>query len=132
MTTSNPPEGAPAPSDRARLAALLPDTADDSGPLFPEPWQAQAFALVVRLHETGAFSWTDWAAELAGRIGAAGDDDGARYYEHWLAALEALVVSRRLADRAALDERKDAWAEAYRSTPHGHPVDLRVGKRPPG
>lgn len=127
MTTSNPPEGA-RPTSRTRLAALLPDAADGSGPLFAEPWQAQVFALAVRLHETGAFTWTDWAAELAARIEAAGDDDGSHYYEHWLGALEALVVAKGLTDRAALDERKDAWADAYSATPHGRPVELPAGK----
>ena len=63
-------------------------------------------------------------AELSTRIEAADDDDGSRYYEHWLGALEALVISAGFADRAALDEGSGAWAEAYRSTPHGRPVEL--------
>ena len=126
MTTSTPPEGTPAPaSDQARLEALLPEPADASDPLFAEPWQAQAFALVVRLYETGAFTWTEWADELAAQIAAADPDDGSHYYDHWLAALESLVVSRGLVPRAALEERKEAWADAYASTPHGRPVELR-------
>jgi hypothetical protein len=51
-------------------------------------------------------------------------DDGSRYYQHWLAALERLVVARRLSDPATLLARKEAWAEAYRHTPHGKPVEL--------
>ena len=52
-------------------------------------------------------------------------DDGSHYYDHWLAALERLVTSKRLLDQAALEERKEAWADAYRHTPHGKPVELR-------
>jgi nitrile hydratase accessory protein len=93
---------------------------------FDEPWQAEAFALAVHLHAAGAFTWPEWAAALSAEIAAAGAaDDGARYYEHWLAALERLVTERGLAEAPALAERKAAWAEAYRRTPHGQPVVLR-------
>ena len=92
---------------------------------FAEPWQAEAFALVVHLHEGGAFTWSEWAAALAAEIAAAGpDDDGGRYYEHWLAALERLATEHGMAGREALAERAEAWAEAYRRTPHGRPVTL--------
>jgi hypothetical protein len=52
-------------------------------------------------------------------------DDGSRYYEHWLTALERLVTRKGLTDTAALTARKEAWADAYRQTPHGQPVVLR-------
>lgn len=97
--------------------------------MFAEPWQAQAFALAVRLSEQGHFTWTEWAAALAAELKAAADrgepDDGSHYYEHWLAALEKLVTARRLTNDAELLARKDAWADAYRHTPHGKPVVLR-------
>ena len=101
---------------------------DEEGPVFAEPWQAQAFALAVRLSEEGRFTWKEWAAALAGELKAAADrgepDDGSRYYEYWLAALERLVTAKGLSDPAALLARKEAWAEAYRHTPHGKPVKL--------
>jgi nitrile hydratase accessory protein len=102
---------------------------DEGGPVFAEPWQAQAFALAVKLSEQGHFTWKEWAGTLAAELKAAEDrgepDDGTHYYEHWLAALERLVAARRLADPAALLERKEAWADAYRHTPHGQPVVLK-------
>jgi nitrile hydratase accessory protein len=97
--------------------------------VFAVPWQAQAFALAVKLSEAGYFTWTEWAAALAGELKAAADrgepDDGSRYYDHWLAALEHLVTAKGLTDPAALLERKEAWADAYRHTPHGKPIELR-------
>jgi len=98
---------------------------DDSGPVFAEPWQAQAFALALQLHAQGAFAWTEWAQALSRRLAAAGpDDDAARYYEHWLEALEDMVTAKGLSPGAELAARKEAWAEAYRRTPHGRPVEL--------
>ena len=98
---------------------------DETGPVFAEPWQAQAFALALQLHAQGAFTWPDWAEALSRRLKAAGpNDDGARYYDHWLAALEDLVTVKRLAAADALVARKAAWAAAYARTPHGKPVEL--------
>ena len=111
-----------------RLSELPRLPRDDGGPVFAEPWQAQAFALAVKLSEQGHYTWKEWAAALSAQLQAAerrGEpDDGSRYYEHWLAALEGLVAAKGLADRSALDTRKAAWAEAYRNTPHGQPVEL--------
>jgi nitrile hydratase accessory protein len=96
--------------------------------VFAEPWQAHAFALAVKLSERGYFTWKEWAAALANELNAATSrgepDDGSRYYDHWLAALEHLVAVKRLADPASLLARKEAWADAYRHTPHGKPIEL--------
>ena len=112
-----------------RLAALPPLPRDEEGPVFDEPWQAQAFALAVKLSEQGHFAWTTWAKALSEELSAAearGEpDDGSRYYHHWVSALERLVVEWGLSDAAALAERKEAWADAFRHTPHGRPVELR-------
>ena len=111
-----------------KLAALPALPRDAGGPVFAEPWQAQAFALAVKLSEQGHFTWKEWAAALAEELKAAADrgepDDGSRYYEHWLAVLERLVASKGLCGPAAMLARKEAWAEAYRHTPHGKPVEL--------
>ena len=118
-------------ADSSRLSELPPLPRDEGGPVFAEPWQAQAFALAVRLSEQGYFTWKEWASTLAEELKAAADrgepDDGSRYYEHWLAALERLVTSKRLANSTELLQRKEDWADAYRHTPHGRPVELRRG-----
>jgi nitrile hydratase accessory protein len=111
-----------------RLASLPSLPRDESGPVFAEPWQAQAFALAVTLSTQGHFTWKEWAATLADELKAAAErgepDDGSRYYEHWLAALERLVTANALLSPAEMLERKEAWADAYRHTPHGKPVVL--------
>jgi nitrile hydratase accessory protein len=107
------------------LAALPGVAADLDGPTFHEPWQAQAFALVVRLAEGGAFSWREWTEALAGEIAAAGPDDRAElYYEHWLAALEKLADAKGLTDAGERRARRDAWERAARATPHGEAIVL--------
>jgi nitrile hydratase accessory protein len=101
---------------------------DVDGPVFAEPWQAGAFALAVRLSAEGHFTWTEWATALAHQIQADANrgepDDGSRYYHCWLAALERLVVEKRLCDEISLLACKGAWADAYRHTPHGKSVEL--------
>jgi nitrile hydratase accessory protein len=103
--------------------------------MFGEPWEAQAFALAVKLSEQGHFTWKEWTAILAHELKAATDrgeiDDGSRYYHYWLAALEKLVTTKGLTDQAALDTCKEAWADAYRHTPHGKAVELHAGSRVP-
>ena len=103
-----------------------PHNAD--GPVFAEAWEAQAFAIVVMLHERGVFTWNEWAATLAAEIKAAqaaGDPDtGATYYHHWLNALEALVVAKGVATSDLLHETAHAWEDAARATPHGQPIVL--------
>lgn len=115
-----------------RLAELPRLPRDEGGPVFAEPWQAQAFALAVKLSEQGYFTWKEWAAGLAEELHAAAmrgePDDGSRYYEHWLTALERMVTAKGLTDPAALLTRREAWAEAYRATPHGAPVELAAKK----
>jgi nitrile hydratase accessory protein len=127
MTTLNESD---TQKDRTNFEQLPHLPKDEAGPVFAEPWQAQAFAMAVRLHQEGYFTWKEWTEALAVEIHAAGvrgepDNDGSYYYHHWLTALERLVTSKGLVDHAALVERKEAWAEAYRRTPHGMPVELK-------
>ena len=110
-------------------ALLSGQPGDASGPVFREPWEAQAFALAVELAEAGHFTWNEWAETLGAEIAAArarGDPDlGDTYYRHWLRALERLVAEKGLAGRADLTARRAAWEKAYQETPHGQPVELK-------
>ncbi len=112
----------------------LPPSADDEQ-VFAEPWQAQAFATTVALHQQGCFSWGEWAAALSAAIARAqargGHDDGRDYYLHWLDALEQLVQAKGLAQGQQLAALAQAWSDAAEATPHGQPIELsaeRVGE----
>ena len=102
---------------------------DAEGPVFREPWEAQAFAMALALHERGVFTWAEWAETLGAQIKraqAAGDPDtGETYYRHWLAALETLVAAKGVATSEVLTRYRDAWDRASDRTPHGKPIELR-------
>jgi len=104
----------------------LPRDAEGS-PVFAEPWQAQAFALVVSLHEAGHFTWPEWTRYLSAELQAAApdeDDPEGQYYRCWLRALERLAVERGLVGEAERRARTAAWDQAARNTPHGQPIVL--------
>jgi nitrile hydratase accessory protein len=101
----------------------LPPGVDE--PVFAEPWQAEAFALTLALHEKGLFSWSEWADALSSEVkqpGAA--EDGRDYYEHWLAALEKLLAAKGVAGTHEVDALAAAWERAAHATPHGKPILL--------
>jgi nitrile hydratase accessory protein len=100
----------------------------DEGPVFREPWEAQAFAITVALHQRGLMTWPEWAATLAAEIQRAQDagdpDTGETYYRHWLAALERLVADKGVTDAATVARYRKAWRRAADRTPHGTPIEL--------
>src|ERR1700675_2007003 len=102
---------------------------DGESPVFREPWEAQDFSMALALHERGLFTWTEWAATLAGEIKraqAAGDPDtGETYYRHWMAALERLISAKGVATSETLHRYRDAWDHAADRTPHGSPIELK-------
>jgi nitrile hydratase accessory protein len=112
-----------------RVTQALPGIPrDDRGPVFRAPWEGQAFAIALALHDRGLFTWSEWAATLGEEIRraqAAGDPDtGATYYLHWLAALERLVVAKGVTSAEGLGRLRDAWDHAAHRTPHGQPIAL--------
>src|SRR5215469_6624240 len=108
----------------------LPDLPRDAeGPVFREPWEAQAFAMALTLHERGVFTWPEWAEALGSEIkraqAAGGPDTGETYYRHWLATLERLVAAKGVASTETLDRYRNAWNRAVDRPPHGSPIVLK-------
>lgn len=101
---------------------------DNEGPVFAEPWQAEVFAMTLMLHEKGLFTWSEWATQLHQSIRQAqlcGDPDlGNTYYDHWLDALEAMILNKRLGNSEDLAKLYAQWKSAASTTPHGQPITL--------
>jgi len=99
---------------------------DEQGPVFREPWEAQAFAIVLKLYQGGHFTWPEWVQHLGTEIRAAqrkGDPDlGHSYYQHWLAALERLVAAKGLVLPGDLLARR---AEIAANPPDRHAHEAR-------
>jgi nitrile hydratase accessory protein len=125
-------ERPPAPSTVPSAEALFRET---GGPDFAEPWQAQAFACALQLSRQGLFTWTEWvelfSAEIAVHPQTHNETADAAYYRQWLAALETIVGLKGAASSAEINERQEAWREAYLKTPHGQPVELGNAVRAP-
>lgn len=119
-------------NDTAAIDELPALPRDAAGPVFREPWEAEAFALALELHQAGHFTWREWAETLSAEIRAGqagGDPDlGDTYYRHWLRALERLCRDKGLVSATAQGERAEAWRRAYLATPHGQPVTLDAAR----
>lgn len=111
----------------------IPDLAglprDADGPVFTAPWQAQAFAMTLALHEKGLFTWPEWARALAETISDApaqpGEASGDAYYRQWLRTLEHMVAHKGASSEDELQRYRAAWDHAADRTPHGQPIELR-------
>lgn len=109
---------------------LFGPLSEESTPVFSAPWEAQAFAITLKLHESGLFTWDEWAETLSAEIyGAqeAGDPDlGDTYYLHWQRALERITEEKGATKAEEVETRTEQWRQAYLATPHGEPVSLDV------
>lgn len=104
----------------------LPETPER----FAEPWHAQVLGLAQLLIEGGHVSATDWAEALGAALDAAArrgaPDTEETYYTAALAALEQVSEMARI-EPGDLNNRVEAWRQAYLDTPHGQPVHLKDG-----
>ncbi len=126
MTTDTEHMAASATVIALRELDSIPRNNDE--PVFNAPWEAEAFALSLSLHEKGVFTWKEWAHALSNTIRQAqdnGDPDlGDTYYLHWLNTLEKLVIDKQIGDARQLEEFYTAWDTAARNTAHGLPIEL--------
>jgi len=107
---------------------ILPLPNDKAESVFSQPWQAQAFAMTIQLHQAGLFTWPEWAQALSQQIKdaqEAGDPDiGDTYYHHWINALEKLIIGKQVGTAEQIHELEHAWEAAAARTPHGQPIEL--------
>ena len=66
--------------------------------------------MAVALCEQGQYPWSDFRDHLIAQIAAAEQkalppESSPTYYEHWLAALEALLLEKRILQKDKLDTR---------------------------
>ena len=104
-----------------KLSDLTSQSKDQGGPTFNEPWEAQAFAITLKLNEAGVFTWGEWAKALGAIIAA---NPNQHYYENWLTALEALVERKSLMTHDERLTRIEAWDAAAKAIPHGRPIEF--------
>ena len=121
-------EASPAARSESTLNELLldgelaPPTANGEV-VFDSPWQGRVFGMARLLAEAGHYSWDEFRAHLIEKIGdwdrsAAAEEPAAdyQYYDHFLAAFQALLAEKGLLDEELVDARHQAFAER----PHGH------------
>jgi len=98
--------------------------------VFEAPWQGRAFGMARGMAERGVYAWNDFRDRLIAEIGAFDRDAEAvvsgggvapefRYYDHFLRALETLLVERAIIVRGELGARVHAFEERPRGHDHG-------------
>ncbi|MGE0622310.1 MAG: nitrile hydratase accessory protein [Pseudomonadales bacterium] len=116
----------PAGADSLLLDGQLAPPMANGEVLFDAPWQGRVFGMARVLAEAGHYTWDEFRAHLIERIGAwdrsaAAAEPGAEYhyYDHLLAALQALLAEKGMLDTTAVEGRVRAFAQR----PHGHDHD---------
>jgi nitrile hydratase accessory protein len=94
------------------LANALPVSVD-AEVTFSEPWEAKAFAIIVKLAQSGHFGWSEWVECFSREVAAATAIETAggqpkTYYEQWLNAAETLLIDKGVTSREQLIARRFA------------------------
>ena len=101
------------------LDAALQPPMENGEVVFEAPWQSRVFAMAVSLHESGVFPWSEFQAQLIAVIARADAQQAEAeyaYFDHFAAALQALLLDKGVLDSATLDARTAEFADR----PHGH------------
>lgn len=80
---------------------------------FTQPWELRSFAIAVAAHEAGQFEWSEFQGSLIAAIGRWEADRGHtdepwNYYEHWVTALESVLVRHGALSSEGLQDRTKA------------------------
>jgi nitrile hydratase accessory protein len=108
-----------------QLCLNAPHIPKDNGDvIFSAPWEARAFALVVKLHDAGHFSWKQWVETFSAEVARAENAEHIReghtddYYECWLAAMEKLLKLQGLMTDESLEEEIQRTLENWPHPDH--------------
>jgi nitrile hydratase accessory protein len=97
--------------------------------VFSEPWESRAFGLAVTLYEAGAFAWPQFQAALIARIAEwekrPDQKEPWNYYQHWLGALEDVLVRQGTVSTDEVITRANTLARRPRG--HDHPTHRHSG-----
>ena len=98
--------------------------------VFQNPWHSQSFAITVQLSEKGNFSWKEFVEvfgdSLKKQRSLSKNLDGSNdYFSCWLNALEEILIVKKISNKDTLMLLKKDWTQAYLSTPHGKPVNIK-------
>lgn len=102
---------------------------------FRNSWEAEAFAMGNLLIKNGFITVHEWVEIFSQEIlkaQAKGDPDrGDTYYNHWMNALERILMERGVVDQASLVKQQQLWGLARKNTPHGVALSLDHALNPP-
>ena len=101
------------------IAELFAGTPLKNEMTFSAPWEARAFAMAVRLSESGICTWDEFRAHLIAEIGKADKvrahgwvETGDGYYVYFLRALENLLREKNIIDASTLESKMREITEA--------------------
>ena len=98
--------------------------------VFQNPWHSQLFVITVQLSEKENFSWKEFVEvfgdSLKKQRSISKNLDGSNdYFSCWLNALEEILIKKNISNQDTLMLLKKDWTQAYLSTPHGKPVNIK-------
>ena len=98
--------------------------------VFQNPWHSQLFAITVQMSEKVNFSWKEFVEvfgeSLKKQRSLSNNLDGSNdYFSCWLNALEEILIIKKISNQKTLMQLKEDWTQAYLSTPHGKPVNIK-------
>jgi nitrile hydratase accessory protein len=80
-------------------------------PVFNEPWESRIFGAAVALCERGLFEWDEFRERLISEIASAdaqaadAEHPPATYYEHFLSALERLLLDKGICASTEIEQK---------------------------
>ena len=92
--------------------------------VFEEPWQGRVFGMAHTLCDAGLFTWDEFRDALIAEIDLWESDNPRgteyRYYDRFLAALEAILSAKGICDATLLQDRFEQFQARPADHDHHH------------